>query len=74
VSARCGDDRWTASQFCLASKLGQALTAARAALGPHKTGKGCLYLRRLADVDQQALRDLIDRSVRVRRGIDRASS
>jgi hypothetical protein len=45
-----------------------------ASLGPHKTGKGCLYLRRLADVDQQALHDLIDRSVRVRRGIDRASS
>ena len=45
-----------------------------AALGPHKTGRGCLYLRRLADVDQQALRDLIDRSVLVRRGIDRASS
>jgi hypothetical protein len=45
-----------------------------AALGPHTTGKGCLYLRRLDDVDQQALRDLIDRSVRVRRGIDRAST
>jgi Domain of unknown function (DU1801) len=45
-----------------------------AALGPHQTGKGCLYLRRLDDVGQQALRDLIDRSVRVRRGIDRASA
>ena len=45
-----------------------------ARLGPHKTGKGCLYLRRLDDVDQGALRELIDRSVRVRKGIDRTSA
>jgi hypothetical protein len=44
-----------------------------ARLGPHKTGKGCLYIKRLGDVDQDALRELIDRSVRVRKGIDRAS-
>ena len=43
-----------------------------ARLGPHKTGKGCLYIKRLDDVDHDALRDLIDRSVRVRKGIDRA--
>jgi Domain of unknown function (DU1801) len=42
-------------------------------LGPHKTGKGCLYLRHLDDVDQEALRELIDRSVRVRKGAGRAS-
>jgi hypothetical protein len=42
-----------------------------ARLGPHKTGKGCLYLKRLDGVDQDALRELIDRSVRVRKGIDR---
>lgn len=42
-------------------------------LGPHKTGKGCLYLKRLAEVDLDALRELIDRSVRVRRGVDRAA-
>ena len=42
-----------------------------ARLGPHKTGKGCLYLKRLDDVDYDALRELIDRSVRVRKGIDR---
>ena len=29
-------------------------------LGPHKTGKGCLYLKRLADVDRDALRDLVE--------------
>ena len=43
-----------------------------ARLGPHKSGKGCLYIKRLDDVDRDALRELIDRSVRVRRGIDRA--
>jgi hypothetical protein len=42
-----------------------------ARLGPHKTGKGCLYIRRLDDADQDALRELIDRSVRVRKGVDR---
>ena len=30
-------------------------------LGPHTTGKGCLYLKRLADVDQGVLRELIAR-------------
>ena len=43
-----------------------------ARLGPHKRGKGCLYIKRLDDVDGDALREVIDRSVRVRRGIDRA--
>ncbi len=42
-------------------------------LGPHKTGKGCLYLKRLADVDLDVLRELVERSVRVHRGADRAS-
>jgi Domain of unknown function (DU1801) len=45
-----------------------------ARLGPHKTGKGCLYLKRLGGVDLDVLRELIDRSVRVHRGVDRASS
>jgi hypothetical protein len=30
-----------------------------ARLGPHTTGKSCLYVKRLADVDQQVLRDLV---------------
>jgi len=47
--------------------------AALARLGPHQTGKGCLYIKRLADVDLDALRELIDRSVRIRTGINRAS-
>jgi hypothetical protein len=44
-----------------------------ARLGPHKTGKGCLYIKRLRQVNEDALRELIDRSARVRRGADRAS-
>lgn len=32
-------------------------------LGPHKTGKSCLYVKRLADVDAGVLRELVERSV-----------
>lgn len=32
-------------------------------LGRHKTGKSCLYLKKLADVDTGTLQALIDRSV-----------
>lgn len=35
-----------------------------AKLGRHKTGKSCLYLKKLADVDAKVLRKLIDGSVR----------
>ena len=42
-------------------------------LGPHTTGMTCLYLKRLADVDLHVLRQLVERSVRVARGVDRAS-
>jgi len=45
---------------------------ALAKLGTYKTGKGCLYLKRLADVDADVLRELVDRSVRVHRGADTA--
>jgi hypothetical protein len=45
-----------------------------ARLGPHKTGKGCLYIKRLDDVDLDALCELINRSVQVRKGVARASS
>jgi hypothetical protein len=33
-------------------------------LGPHKTGKGCLYLKHIGDVDAEALREIIARSYR----------
>ena len=58
----------------LVGEFGDRHRSALARLGPHKTGKGCLYLKRLDDVDHDALRELIDRSVRVRKGVDRAST
>ena len=58
----------------LASEFGDRYQAVLARLGPHKAGKGCLYIKRLGDADPAALRELIDRSVRVHRGIDRAST
>lgn len=35
-----------------------------AALGPHKTGKSCLYLKRLSDIDLGALKKLVSASVK----------
>jgi Domain of unknown function (DU1801) len=35
-----------------------------ARLGPHSTGKSCLYLKRLSDVDLDVVRELIAVSVR----------
>jgi hypothetical protein len=32
-------------------------------LGPHSTGRSCLYLKRLDDIDLQVLRELISASV-----------
>jgi hypothetical protein len=32
-------------------------------LGKHTTGKGCLYIRKLADVDQQVLKAMVVKSV-----------
>jgi hypothetical protein len=43
-------------------------------LGPHKPGKGCLYLKRLDDADREVLRALVERTVRVHRGADRRAS
>jgi hypothetical protein len=33
-------------------------------LGKHKTGMGCLYFKRLSDVDESVLKKLIDESVK----------
>lgn len=35
------------------------------ALGKHKTAKCCLYIRKLADIDEQVLRRIIRHSVKV---------
>ena len=32
-------------------------------LGKHKTGKSCLYIKKLADIDLKVLRDLVEKSV-----------
>ena len=42
-------------------------------LGPHKTGKSCLYVKRLADIDLDVLRTLVTRSMKVHRGQHRTS-
>lgn len=41
----------------------EAQSGLLARLGKHKTGKVCLYLKRLADVDLAVLQELIDHSV-----------
>ena len=33
-------------------------------LGKHSTGKGCLYINKLADVDTQILKEIISKSVK----------
>jgi hypothetical protein len=43
-------------------------------LGPHTTGKSCLYVKHLSDIDLHVLGELVSRSVEVRRGQDRAGS
>ncbi|MFC7448997.1 DUF1801 domain-containing protein [Rhodococcus daqingensis] len=38
-------------------------------LGKHRTGKGCLYIKRLTDVDEAELRSLIEASVSAARAM-----
>jgi hypothetical protein len=46
-----------------------------AKLGKHSTGKACLYVKRLSDVDMPTLLELVDQSVaEVRRGGDVAQA
>jgi hypothetical protein len=49
--------------------LGDALqdTSLMSSLGTYKTGKGCLYIKTLGDVDRNVLRDLIAKAVDDRR-------
>lgn len=32
-------------------------------LGKYKTGKGCLYIKKISDIDQNVLRELIDKAI-----------
>jgi hypothetical protein len=43
-------------------------------LGKHKTGKSCLYVKRLDDVDLGTLRELIEKSVKRQRSLSVAPS
>ena len=38
-------------------------TALLKKLGKHSTGKGCLYIKKLKDVDKKVLKELISESV-----------
>jgi hypothetical protein len=44
-----------------------------ATLGTYKTGVSKLYIRTLAAIDLNVLRDLVERSVEISRDADRAS-
>ena len=44
--------------------------ALRAKLGKHTMGEGCLYIKKLADVDQSVLETLVQKSVAARRARD----
>ena len=46
--------------YCLGGYPGQQALLKR--LGKHKTGKVCLYIKRLADVDEAVLKQLIEKS------------
>jgi hypothetical protein len=37
--------------------------ALQAKLGKHTTGRGCLYIKKLADVDQQVLKAMVAKSL-----------
>ena len=43
--------------------LGTGSEALLAQLGKHTTGKGCLYIKKLSDVDEQVLKDLMAKSL-----------
>src|SRR5215813_12242940 len=38
-----------------------------AKLGKHTTGKGCVYIKKLSDVDEKVLRDLMAKSLEAKR-------
>ncbi|PLK42930.1 DUF1801 domain-containing protein [Emticicia sp. TH156] len=43
-------------------------------LGKHKTGKGCIYIKNMADISMDVLREMIDESVRISRLKDISNS
>jgi hypothetical protein len=55
--------RKPAISIYLACGAGDQFATVLAGLGKHKMGKGCLYVKRLADIDQAVLAKLITMSV-----------
>jgi hypothetical protein len=55
--------RKPAISIYLACGAGDQFATVLAGLGKHKMGKGCLYVKRLADVDQTALAKLTKMSI-----------
>jgi hypothetical protein len=49
----------------------QPHTAALAKLGKHKTGSGCLYINKLADIDMDILEQIIHAAVKWHLNYDR---
>lgn len=73
VSGREGDTcliGFSARKPSLVLYLGEALQdpALISRLGTCKTGKGCLYIKTLADVDRDVLRELCTKTVEIARG------
>ena len=48
----------------------EAFVDLRAKLGKCKTGKGCLYIKRLSDIDEDALKQLLAASLAKLDGVD----
>jgi hypothetical protein len=40
-------------------------------LGKHKTGVGCVYIKKLSDVDKEVLKDLVAASVKTMQGLSK---
>jgi hypothetical protein len=54
------------SELALYGLLGKKSAALLSRLGKHTTGKGCLYIKRLADVNAKVLQQLIDEAARAK--------
>jgi hypothetical protein len=58
------------SELVLYSMMGfDGAEALLSKLGKHKTGKGCVYIKRLADVDHKVLEKMIQKSVAARQPV-----
>jgi hypothetical protein len=65
--------RKPAISIYLGCAAGAQFATVLASLGKHKMGKGCLYVKRLADVDQTTLAKLIKMSIDAVKKLTKAS-